>query len=372
MSETGDTLQVLRDRQLSWGLRAIAIVGVFLLLVSLLRAVTVGWQPVMTLHIFLYLLLLLLAIISRRLPFSLRAGVVIFTCFIAGVAGLIMWGLVGMGVSALFVCCILTTIFFGNRAGTAMVTISVLVISVIGFLVVSGALTFNFDPLIYTTSYTSWAATLCAMAFVGGLIVLVLGTLCHEMENLIETLKSRNTELSKTIVCLESEMAERARIEEERGKLEEHLKHAKRMEDLGTLAAGVAHDLNNVLVGAVSYPDLILKQLPQGSPLRESLEQIKRSGVKAAAIVQDLLTLARRGVVSTQALDLNSVIGEYVTSLEFEKLKSFHPQVEVELNLGKDLPNISGSPLPSTSKVLWAKERLSPCISRQQRKKPIS
>jgi signal transduction histidine kinase/CheY-like chemotaxis protein len=183
------------------------------------------------------------------------------------------------------------------------------------------------------------------MAFVGGLIVLVLGTLNQEIENLVDALRRRNVELSDMVRQLKDEMAERARVEDERRGLDEKLQRAKRMEDLGTLAGGVAHDLNNILVGTVSYPDLLLSRLPVDSPLREPLETIRRSGVKAAAIVQDLLTLARRGVTSLRALNLNTVITEYFSSPEYEKLKSFHPRVEAELRLDPGLPNLLGSPV---------------------------
>ena len=76
-------------------------------------------------------------------------------------------------------------------------------------------------------------------------------------------------------------------------------------------AGGVAHDLNNILVGTVSYPDLLLTRLSADSPLKEPLETIRRSGVKAAAIVQDLLTLARRDAASQQPVNLNTVITDY-------------------------------------------------------------
>ena len=66
------------------------------------------------------------------------------------------------------------------------------------------------------------------------------------------------------------------------------------MEAIGTLAGGVAHDLNNILSGIVSYPDLILTQLPRDSALRKPIVTMQASGQKAAAMVQDLLTLARR------------------------------------------------------------------------------
>ncbi|OIN94691.1 MAG: hypothetical protein AUJ48_04685 [Deltaproteobacteria bacterium CG1_02_45_11] len=117
------------------------------------------------------------------------------------------------------------------------------------------------------------------------------------------------------------------------------------MEAIGTLAGGVAHDLNNVLTGIVSYPDLLLMQLPQDSQLREDILTIQQSGKKAAAIVQDLLTLTRRGVPTYEVLSLNSLIAEHLKSPEYEKLRSFHPNIEVETNLEEALLNISGSSL---------------------------
>jgi signal transduction histidine kinase/ActR/RegA family two-component response regulator len=343
MNEMSETFRRLRDRQLSWGLRGLATFGLIVLVISLSRAFTTGWQPVMPLQILMYLLVVCTALLGRRVPFSIRAVVVITIGFILAVTGLLTYGLVGMGLPALFACCILATMLFGSRTGCVSIGISALILAVVGFLFVRGILTLAFNPLVYIRSYSSWLAVLCGMAFVGGLIVLVLGTLNHEIENLVDALRRRNVELSDTVQQLKGEMAERARLEDERRALDEKLQRAKRMEDLGTLAGGVAHDLNNILVGTVSCPDLLLSRLPVDSPLRELLETIRRSGVKAAAIVQDLLTLARRGVTSFQALNLNTVIADYFSSPEYERLKSFHPRVEVELRLDPGLPNLVGS-----------------------------
>ena len=92
--------------------------------------------------------------------------------------------------------------------------------------------------------------------------------------------------------------------------LESQLQHAQKMEAIGILAGGVAHDLNNVLSGLVTYPELLLLEIPEDSPLRNPILTIQKSGEKAAAIVQDLLTLARRGVAVTEVVDLNLIISE--------------------------------------------------------------
>ena len=134
-----------------------------------------------------------------------------------------------------------------------------------------------------------------------------------------------------------------ARDVSERTNLERQLQQAQKMEAIGRLAGGVAHDLNNILSGIVSLPDLLLMQLPDDSSLKKPILTIKESGQKAAAIVQDLLTLARRGVAITDVVNLNTIITEYLQSPEFEKLKSFHTETTLKTHLGKELLNIMGS-----------------------------
>ena len=89
------------------------------------------------------------------------------------------------------------------------------------------------------------------------------------------------------------DLTEKKRVEDEQKKLESQLQRAQKMEVLGTMAGGVAHDLNNILSGIVGYPDLLLMQIPGDSTLRKPIQVMQESGKKAAAIVQDLLTLTR-------------------------------------------------------------------------------
>jgi PAS domain S-box-containing protein len=129
----------------------------------------------------------------------------------------------------------------------------------------------------------------------------------------------------------------------ERNQLETQLQRAQKMEALGTLAGGVAHDLNNILSGLVSYPELMLLDLPEDSNLRKPILAIQRSGLKMAAIVQDLLTLARRGMAVMDVLNLNEIILSYLLSPEYKKLKELFPNFHLKLELHPDLLNILGS-----------------------------
>lgn len=125
--------------------------------------------------------------------------------------------------------------------------------------------------------------------------------------------------------------------------LEERLNQSRKMEALGLLAGGVAHDLNNVLSGIVTYPNLLLMDLPKNSPMAHALNLIQSSGQRAAEIVQDLLALSRRGVVVREVVNLNDIVGEFLRTLEYEQLLSYHAHVQVETDLSAGFPYLKGS-----------------------------
>lgn len=166
-----------------------------------------------------------------------------------------------------------------------------------------------------------------------------------EMALIVRGGKRLDVEIHASSIVHEGQEASLITIRDqtERKELERSLIHAQKMEAIGTLAGGVAHDLNNILSGLVSYPELILMEVPEESPLRKPILTMKKSGDKAAVIVQDLLTLARRGSASMQVVNLNHILLEYLKSPEYEKLRSYHAGIHLETDLEPSLSNIKGS-----------------------------
>ena len=140
--------------------------------------------------------------------------------------------------------------------------------------------------------------------------------------------------------------------DQEKRRLQGQLQKAQKMEVVGILAGGVAHDLNNILSGIVSYPELILLHLPEDSPLKKPIKAIQESGLRAAEVVEDLLTIARGVAISKETSNLNIIVEEYLASNEHRKLNQTHSFVTFNKELDPDLLNVSCSKIHITKALM--------------------
>lgn len=123
------------------------------------------------------------------------------------------------------------------------------------------------------------------------------------------------------------------------------LMDAQRIETIGLMAGGVAHDLNNILSGIVTYPDLMLLKLPMDSELRQPVRAIKESGQRAAAIVADLLTVTRGATFERKVDNLNRLVTHYLDSPEGQEVTTLYPKVDIRTELHPELLDLSCAPV---------------------------
>lgn len=131
----------------------------------------------------------------------------------------------------------------------------------------------------------------------------------------------------------------------EQAAMEAQLHRARKMEAIGLMAGGVAHDLNNILAGIVSYPDLMLMQLPPDSRLRKPVLAIQDSGQRAAAVVADLLTVARGVSSERKSCSLASLVKEYLASPEHKDLLVRYPGISCTTHFADTLWPLTCSPV---------------------------
>jgi signal transduction histidine kinase/DNA-binding NtrC family response regulator len=164
-------------------------------------------------------------------------------------------------------------------------------------------------------------------------------------------IRKSNGDIWAGIIIFE-EITERKQAEEEKRILEQKLNRAEKMEALGLLSGGVAHDLNNILSVVSGYSDLILLEAGVHNTLKSHAINIKQANQRAAAIIQDMLTMARRGVQNHSPIDINQIITGYFSAPEYQKLIDFNATVKLKLDLTAEPLTIQGSPIHLTKSIM--------------------
>lgn len=126
----------------------------------------------------------------------------------------------------------------------------------------------------------------------------------------------------------------------ERALLERQLRQAQKMEAIGQLAAGVAHDFNNILTVIQGHSGLMRQKLDAQSPQTKSLEQISKAANRAATLVRQLLMFSRKQVMQFRYLDLNDALGNAIKMLE--RLVGEH--VQIDFRPQGSLPTVHADP----------------------------
>jgi len=112
------------------------------------------------------------------------------------------------------------------------------------------------------------------------------------------------------LIGVGSDITERKQAAQERNKLQAQLVQAQKMESVGRLAGGVAHDFNNILTVIMGYSDILLTDLSLDDPNRESIEDIKNSGQRAVTLTSQLLAFSRKQILAPRVVNLNDIVYE--------------------------------------------------------------
>lgn len=135
------------------------------------------------------------------------------------------------------------------------------------------------------------------------------------------------------------DITERRQSEEEKDRLEAELRHAHKMEAIGRLAGGVAHDFNNMLSVINGYTELA-QAAPPGSDIRPNLAAILEAGQRSAELTRKLLAFARKQTIAPQVLDLNQTVGGMLNMLK----RLIGENIEVVWRPGEDLHAVHVDP----------------------------
>ncbi|MHA2251973.1 MAG: PAS domain S-box protein [Candidatus Kariarchaeaceae archaeon] len=136
------------------------------------------------------------------------------------------------------------------------------------------------------------------------------------------------------------DISERKNAEEELQRTKEQLTQSTKLEAIGRLAGGVAHDFNNILTGILGYSEIMSQLIPKDSELHDYVDEITKASNRSASLVKQLLTFSRKQIIEPRILNLNDIVKDTHKMLG----RVLGEDIEFEIVLDEDLANISADP----------------------------
>ncbi len=251
-------------------------------------------------QVILLCLLWLAVFLRNRISYKVSGGFIIFGFLVGGTVGSAQYGAVGSGLMYLVITPVLTSIFFGRRAGLILLCVVILLTGTLGFLFTQGALTYGFDVSEYSVSSGTWLIKLFSVATVAGLSVFGANEIFKHLERVQSTLNVQKTALEMTNETLEHEVdlrtADYRRAKEEA----EQANMAK-----SNFLASMSHELRTPLNAIIGFSDTMIGETfgPVGNDkYQEYLRDINQSGQHLLKLINDILDLS---IIESKNIDFN-------------------------------------------------------------------
>jgi len=278
---------------------------------------------------------------SKRLSFKIRAFFLLLIIYGIGVT-LMLTTSPNFALIWLFCFSVVTSLLFSFTVACRALMINFFTLLITGILLHYKMVEFGHSgPL----EELGWLIIFLNFLLLNSVTTIGIVILVERLKRAIDNERKGRKSLLQKHLLLKNETNQRKEAEQEQKILHNKLQQDRKMKAIGLMAGGVAHDLNNILSGLISYPELILMQLPKDSNLRNSVEAIRGAGIRAAEVVDNLLTIARDAATVKEVNNVNGLVEEFFKSPEFLKIDEDHKRIQLVSRLDPNLENCICSPV---------------------------
>ena len=336
---------------LKWILNVAAILGIVTVVMAVFEALSLGQPNIAFQYILFFSPVIIAASLREKLGYKASVLLLIFSLILLSTSDIVVYGFSGAGVSLFISVFIFTTLFFGLKAGFLSILLSIFLMGIIGWLMMTRIISLNIDLMQATRNPISWITACILLSTLGSLMILSLGIIQNSLLASISTIKKQTETLQITNRQLNKDIIKREEMQQKLNKLntqleqkinertkalkvaQEELIHNERLAVFGKLAEGVAHELRNPL-GVIANAIYYLQTVNPNPDIKteEYLHLIKSEVQRSTYIINDLFNYDRITTGHRELTNISRLMAQILS-------KNPAPQhIRIINNLTDDLP----------------------------------
>ena len=274
----------------NWVLLVLIIIGVPTVTIGVIEAIELGQFDTALVYIALFSPFLIVAIFQRRIGYRWGSAIILGCLFIFGIHNLLVYGFSGAGIPILLTFIILMTVFFGLKAGLSSVGLGILSMAVIGYMMVKGIESVDFDLMHITTLPVSWITATFILCLLGILMVLGYSFIQRNLFYTAHISKSQAEQLRKMNKNLQKEISHKEKIQKSLEKAKEKAEESDRLKS--AFLKNMSHEIRTPMNGIMGFAGLLEKDLPEGEKAKGYVNMIRRSGNRMLELINNLIDIA--------------------------------------------------------------------------------
>ncbi|MBX3176470.1 MAG: response regulator [Candidatus Hydrogenedentes bacterium] len=320
-------LRVLEHIIWAWGVMG----GLIVFVVSLDDAMNGRYRAAIFYAVSYVFVLVCLA--PRYLPYRWRCSVALAMMYAVGTHEVLFYGIESTGTVFYYALVVFTAILLGARAAAGVTLFAIGSLCGISYYYEVSRAAGDAWPSFLTHVHRDCLPDLACLIFLSTISITFLAQLLRSLEESLDSSRHYLAEMARDRNHL-------IRTIEQRDQAERQLRQAQKMEAVGQLAGGIAHNFNNLLQVISAHADLLLKSLPPDSEEQMQAGEVRRASERAAMLTRQLLAYSRQQVMAPEYLDLNALAGDFLRLL----VRVIPESVRIKFEPGPEVGTVHADP----------------------------
>lgn len=314
------TIEDIRKKLLSWMLVLLILLGLPAVIIGVVEAVELKQAFIAISYLSFFSPILIALIFQKKIPFKLSVFFLLFSGYSIGVINIVIYGFSGAGLPIFYTIIVLSTIFWGMRAGFITLLSCVIPMVIIAYLMTNSILSLGVDLNEISKYPISWISAISIMIFLGGIMIFGYGIIHNNLLRNLKLVREQAGNLQIVNQKLEEDIKQRQIVQKELEISKDKAEESDRLKS--EFINNMSHEIRTPLNGILGFSNLLNKGNLTDDKRKQFVSIIQNSGMQLIGIIDDMMDISelvtKQAKLQNEKVCLNDLLLELYSIFEIK------------------------------------------------------